>query len=75
MLRLFPFAVQRYILLIPFKGINPGNVIPNAAILQKAGRCQTEWDETPRQKGELTISVSEDSHTFNVKAITAEDIE
>lgn len=37
---LLPLAIQRYILFIPFKGINPGNAVLHAAILHKAGRCQ-----------------------------------
>ena len=32
-------TVQRNILLVPFKGINAGNIIPHAVILHIAGRC------------------------------------
>ena len=37
---LHSLAVQRNILLIPFKGINPGNAVLYAVILHIAGRCQ-----------------------------------
>ena len=38
---LHSLAVQRNILLVPFKGINPGNAVLYAVILHIAGRCQS----------------------------------
>lgn len=39
LLRSFPLAAQRYILLVPFKGINAADVVLYAFVLYKAGRC------------------------------------
>ena len=39
LLRSFPLAVQRYILLVPFKGVNAADVVLYAFVLYRADRC------------------------------------